>query len=298
MTSLSCANSKLFTSDPARDPGLFHTASFLIPIEQLQMAKVSKLFYSILDSSQCWVQQCRTQGLSLLEGISPKKVALDVFPILMKNAMLCRPLNEIDPAIVRNAIERIYARDSKGRLIYAPDPIEPKKLIKDTFVLAAPCQFIAEKANETVLQFPLAPKNLSVYMKKYYGIGFDKKTFRPILKQHGYTHIPQPLLFMRTELAYKITSGHGLEEQRQKIEKSGLTISSLAERIFLNFLVYANSGKFLDRKVEYAYTSTMITVDSISLATACKEYHSGLRLVTEIETPFYGLAVGFSCENS
>lgn len=296
------------TCDSSRQ-GLFYAASFLSPKEQLSAVQVSTQFYKIYHSKPCWLQQCRTHGIPQLAGVSAHKLALDVFPMLLKNVELCRPLSEIDPAIVAEAIHRIYVRDSKGNIAYAPDPVEPQRFIKDTFVFAVPNQTISIEVDDNsqpasgqkkILKLPLTPNNLEMHMKKHFGIGFYKENCQLVLDQHGNDPITRTFLFMRRELAYR---NMDMAAGAANAGKCGLVVSSLVERIFINFLVYANSRKYLDGRNpwRYALTSTLTTdAYDTSRTSTCGDFGvSGLR-VLDLRGPAsrsHGLAVGFPVGN-
>lgn len=105
--SVQANSSEVFNPNPARDVGLLYTARFLTSEDQVKAACVNKQFHAIFDSEKCWIQRCRMLGISLLRGISAKEWVRDLSQVLLTNDVLCGSISEVDPQIVKAALQRI-----------------------------------------------------------------------------------------------------------------------------------------------------------------------------------------------
>lgn len=297
---------------------IFSTANFLKPKEQALACRVSQEFKKILDHELCWVQQRKNCGIDRFDGISAKQLMRDISTMLLDHDVLCGWLNKIDSRILVEAIQRIYVRDDDGNLHPAPDPIESEKFVKDTFKLIVPRKTISmtvphnsplivedeklikdysEKEERVAkkLSFPLTINNLEAFMEEEYSVGYDKFSCPLIFVQHGDALISQSLLFLRTELVFK---NMALTDQEESAESHGLIISSLIERIFFNFVSYANSRKMIDM-VDLSYTwarTSTYTMDALGVpqSAGCVVFSKNLH-VGYVAALLKSIAVGWPC---
>lgn len=170
--------------------------------------------------------------------------------------------------------------------------VEDGRLIKDESAIGS---------GKRALKFPLTPNNLGMYMKEYFGVGFNEHGWSAVLEQHGDDQILQSLLFMRMETIFRNMTP---ANPKLNADKHRLLVSSLAERIFLNFLIYADSRECLDGEdpLTYALTLTPTTDENgVARISSCGAFgSSGLRLFRGFALPrgSPGLAVGLPSGSS
>jgi hypothetical protein len=238
---------------------LIHTASFLDQKDHAAAMLTSRLFNAVFNSAKCW----RKLYPVCPDGISRKELAIDLFPMVLRNDLLCASLKSIDPKILLTALKRIYQFDENGKVkrdeqknrVYALDPLEGEKFIKDTFVLFVPRKTLpiedrkhfVVKEDELIPAVQNCPNNLNhigKFMKQKHKTNYDTERFWPaILEQYGEVQISQSLRFLRKDPAFHNMS---TREQWAKATECKLLISSLFEQTILNFINYAKNKRFID----------------------------------------------------